>query len=442
MVETSVSISLVYNTGRYVFGNVCNYDIRYIILLQVDMGQWYYLDGDRKTLGPWDDSQLEELSRCGTFSPNTLFWNSSFGPEWKPLSSVPELVSLLSIEESLLDSCQPDNQEKSFVDDDGTRYEWNQESGKYVPVDLEYAIEDMVFPDAKAVCQGQESMSDMGKMKMQALTKAEERSKDAKDKRDMGWFDAKKNTSVYIEGLPLDTSVEEVAEVFSKCGVIKVDADTRGPRIKLYKNKETGQPQGDGLVTYLKAPSVQLAIDILDGTSLRLGGKEVMKVAGAKFEQKGDTYITQNNKVSKKRKKQIVEMLEKKALGWSGFDDRLRPEMVTVVLKNMFSPEELHCENLVSELEEDVASECGKFGPIAKVRVFETNPEGVVVVKFQDPKNCQECIKALQGRWFGGRQIKAEVWDGVTNFKVRKTDQISEEEAQERLDAYAAELEG
>ena len=133
----------------------------------------------------------------------------------------------------------------------------------------------------------------------------------------MGWFDAKKNTSVYIEGLPLDTSVEEVAEVFSKCGVIKVDADTRGPRIKLYKNKETGQPQGDGLVTYLKAPSVQLAIDILDGTSLRLGGKEVMKVAGAKFEQKGDTYITQNNKVSKKRKKQIVEMLEKKALGWS-----------------------------------------------------------------------------------------------------------------------------
>ena len=59
MVETSVSISLVYNTGRYVFGNVYNYDIRYIILLQVDMGQWYYLYGDRKTLGPWDDSQLE-----------------------------------------------------------------------------------------------------------------------------------------------------------------------------------------------------------------------------------------------------------------------------------------------------------------------------------------------------------------------------------------------
>ena len=86
---------------------------------------------------------------------------------------MPELVSLLSIEESLLDSCQPDNQEKSFVDDDGTRYEWNQESGKYVPVDLEYAIEDMVFPDEKAVCQGQESMSDMGRMKMQALTKAE-----------------------------------------------------------------------------------------------------------------------------------------------------------------------------------------------------------------------------------------------------------------------------
>ena len=45
--------------------------------------------------------------------------------------------------------------------------------------------------------------------------------------------------------------------MFAKCGVIKED-DERRPRVKVYRDRESGMPKGDGLVTYLKDPSVCL----------------------------------------------------------------------------------------------------------------------------------------------------------------------------------------
>ncbi len=46
--------------------------------------------------------------------------------------------------------------------------------------------------------------------------------------------------------------------MFSKCGIIK-EGDDGKPRIKIYRDKATGMPKGDGLVTYLKVPSVRRA---------------------------------------------------------------------------------------------------------------------------------------------------------------------------------------
>lgn len=43
-----------------------------------------------------------------------------------------------------------------------------------------------------------------------------------------------KNTSVYVTGLPDDTDADEVAGVFAKCGIVKLD-DAGQPRIKLYR---------------------------------------------------------------------------------------------------------------------------------------------------------------------------------------------------------------
>lgn len=98
-----------------------------------------------------------------------------------------------------------------------------------------------------------------------------------------------------------------------------------------HRDKDTGQLKGDGLVTFLKEPSVELALQLLDGAHFRATGPP-MTVSLAKFEMKGEKYVPKQKerpKGGKGPKKQQLEKLEKK-LGWGGFDDKQPPEKVCV----------------------------------------------------------------------------------------------------------------
>lgn len=78
-----------------------------------------------------------------------------------------------------------------------------------------------------------------------------------------------KNTAVFISGLPLDTSFEEVRSTFSKFGLIEID-DSDAPKIKFYAD-QYGNFNGQALVVYFKEESVDLAISMLDDAELRFG---------------------------------------------------------------------------------------------------------------------------------------------------------------------------
>eukprot|EP00842_Homolaphlyctis_polyrhiza_P000177 jgi/Hompol1/115/HPOL_005228-RA len=90
----------------------------------------------------------------------------------------------------------------------------------------------------------------------------------------------KRNTAVYVTGLPFNATVDQVKQVFSKCGIILEDPTTQAPKIKLYKDSN-GDFKGDALVIFLKEESVKLAIDLLDDSvfDYQDGGKiRVQKV--------------------------------------------------------------------------------------------------------------------------------------------------------------------
>jgi HIV Tat-specific factor 1 len=265
------------------------------------------------------------------------------------------------------------------------------------------------------------------------------------------------NTSVYVTGLPADASEAELAAVFAKCGLVKENEDGT-PKVKLYRDKATGQPKGDALVTYLKAPSVALALSILDGSQFRLGSGPPMAVTEAQFEEKAVGRQLKGGKDVKEKKESGASKVGGKAkgrgkgppgsdaaLGWDGFDDVAAPRRVVLVLRGMFAPEELREAGALEELRGDIAAECAKSGTVETVRVFEHHPEGVVSVKFRDPADADACRVKMHGRWFGGRQLSAAMYDGRTDLDAHrpKTNKLgeTEEEQAARLERFARELE-
>uniref|UniRef100_A0A2P2JRV5 DNA-damage-repair/toleration protein DRT111 n=1 Tax=Rhizophora mucronata TaxID=61149 RepID=A0A2P2JRV5_RHIMU len=96
-----------------------------------------------------------------------------------------------------------------------------------------------------------------------------------------------------------------------------------------------------------------------------------------------------------------------KSVNFNGLPSRV------LLLKNMVGPGEVD-----DELEDEVASECAKYGTVTRVLIFEiTEPnfpreEAVrIFIQFERPEETKKAFEDLDGRYFGGNVVRAAFYD-------------------------------
>jgi splicing factor 45 len=84
-----------------------------------------------------------------------------------------------------------------------------------------------------------------------------------------------------------------------------------------------------------------------------------------------------------------------------------------VLLRNMVGPGEVD-----ESLEDEVAEECSKFGQVLRVLIFEVTDEGFppteafrIFVQFERKEGATKALVDLEGRFFGGRTVRATFFD-------------------------------
>ncbi|XP_072231465.1 17S U2 SnRNP complex component HTATSF1 [Leuresthes tenuis] len=329
--------------------------------------------------------------------------------------------------------------------EDGTVYDWDHEKKAWFPKITEDFIaayqanygftkegdpdannaalssSDPPAPEPKSKPPEKEKPADSG-----PIAEKEAKAKGEKRKAEPGWFDVDqdKNTNVYVSGLPPDITPDEFIELMSKCGIVMRDPITEEYKVKLYKDRE-GNLKGDGLCCYLKKESVALALRLIDESELR--GYRV-HVESARFELKGQYDASKKKKKSKDYRKRLQQ--QQKQLDWRPEKQgelRKRHEKV-IIIRNMFHPSDFEEDPLVlNEYRDDLRSECEKFGEVKKVILFDRHPDGVASIAFKEAEQADACILSFNGRWFGGRQLSAQLWDGVTDYQVEETSREREE---------------
>lgn len=270
------------------------------------------------------------------------------------------------------------------------------------------------------------------------LPVAEKKKKIDSDKQ-AAWFQEEeaKSTKVYVSNLPSSITEETFVEFMSKCGLVENDIRTKKPKVKLYKT-EDGESKGDGLCSYIKPESVQLALTILDGSELE--GK-IVSVTRAKFEMKGE--YDPKLKPKKLTKKQMEKAKKAKERMFEWVPEKLKGERSkhekTIVIKNMFSVEELDRDpGLILDYSNNIRSQCSKFGAVAKVTLYDKHPEGVCQVFFKEASEADMAVEMLNGRMFGQKVMDVKTWDGRTKYKIEE----SKEDEAARLAAWEKHLAG
>ncbi|OTB08875.1 hypothetical protein M426DRAFT_316901 [Hypoxylon sp. CI-4A] len=373
------------------------------------------------------------------------------------------------------------------VQDDGSEFEWDAQLKRWIPVVDEelLAQQQSAYSGGSATPDDDSNVSNKKRKKGHANGGGGDSTRDGPkqrpQKRQKQPPQPRQNTAIYVTGLPLDVTVDEVHEVFSrKCGVIAEEIDSGRPRIKLYTD-EKGSFKGDALVVFFKPQSVDMAIMLLDDTDFRFSASGLasgrMRVQAADssykkthYEKEAENGDNNNNgeggkhrntaeedksnaitgagkprdRTREQDKQKIIKRTQKldaKLADWDD-DDPYGGQLETnarrdrlVILRHMFTLQELAEDPAAMlEIKEDIREECSKLGPVTNVVLYDLEEEGIASVKFKTPEAAEACVELMDGRAFDGRTVRATIATGREKYRKsgkKQGDEVEDDEDSE-----------
>ena len=235
--------------------------------------------------------------------------------------------------------------------------------------------------------------------------------------------EAREYHRVYVASINLDVTEDELKSVFEVFGPVR--------SVQLAPDVNPTKHRGWGYVEYATQKSCDEAIGsmnlfTLGGQYLRVGRALTpplpLMPPNASMPFTGSSMPSlslQDASLSGLLGQPEQSLQQEESVSISGSNARLlvmhklsrKTESRVTVLRNMVGPEDID-----QELEGEVTEECSKYGKVQRAVVYqETQEDGSVIVKifvlFSTAEESQRASDSLDGRYFSGRVVRAELYD-------------------------------
>uniref|UniRef100_U9UN45 RRM domain-containing protein n=1 Tax=Rhizophagus irregularis (strain DAOM 181602 / DAOM 197198 / MUCL 43194) TaxID=747089 RepID=U9UN45_RHIID len=205
---------------------------------------------------------------------------------------------------------------------------------------------------------------------------------------------------LYVGSVHFNLTEDDLRQVFEPFGPLEF--------VNLHKDPETGRSRGFAFIQYKNPEDAKQALEKMNG--FELAGRTI-KVGLVTDKNVAGLALNAQSRVELMQKlARDTDLIAPTATPIQSepprpVQPRVNPTRC-VLLKNMFNPDEETESNWAEELEEDVKSECIKYGPVVHISV-DRESAGDIYMKFDSVSSAQAAVNGLNGRWFGGNQISA-----------------------------------
>ncbi|KAK0465062.1 uncharacterized protein EV420DRAFT_1512636 [Desarmillaria tabescens] len=184
--------------------------------------------------------------------------------------------------------------------------------------------------------------------------------------------------------------------------------------VDLHRDPMTGRSKGYAFVQYKRAEDAKMALEQMEGFELAgrtLRVNTVHEKGTARYTQQDTLDEVGGGNLNAASRQALMQKLARTETPIAIPEPVARPvqamESRSVLLKNMFDPEEETDPNWDKELADEVKGECdSKYGKVLAIKV-EKESQGEIYVKFDSVESARKAIQGLNSRWFGGKQVSA-----------------------------------